>query len=262
LRLYSGSGRVFTWADALTTLTSLQQEQQAEWSPDDLTQRIIASGALDVISPTDETYAFFHQTFQEYLAGVALARRLLAPDAAQREVAWQFAWSRRLYSRWTEIMRLLAPILTQEDAANGPALALRWLRALIGQRETVDGDVGDLGLSLAIATLAEAEGLGDTQTASAESWRELRFEVLRVWVALMSEAVRAKRFPRQRRLKALSDDIGRVVVQLEQNVAPTFEADMQRLIEPLTALLASRDQFVSPQAMEALIPFGAYAPLP
>src|SRR5689334_2435913 len=153
LELYKTKGRTFSLDDLLDRLPIIRQRRHENWITEEMARRIINSGLLDVLAR--ETYSFRHQTFQEYLAAVELAQRLTHQDRSIQEDAWDSAWKRRTYSRWTEVLRLMVGVLYQQPGNKGKLEAQHWLQKLIGQRSTEEGDPGNLGLALALKSLAE-----------------------------------------------------------------------------------------------------------
>lgn len=152
--LHQTKGRTFTNNDLLTFILEIQRKPEAEAA--DLSYRIISSGMVDVVGR--KSYNFRHQTFQEYLTASELAHRLTSQDAELREETWNFAWSKRTYSRWAEVLRLMIGILVLAGSV-GKSLAQRWLQLLMMQRETEDGDPGNLALMLALGSLVEVAEL-------------------------------------------------------------------------------------------------------
>jgi predicted NACHT family NTPase len=73
------------------------------------------SGVLEVVAHT--VYAFRHQTLQEYLAASTLADDL-ASGSIRGENAWELMWSKRTYSRWSEVLRLVVGILVREHGTS------------------------------------------------------------------------------------------------------------------------------------------------
>lgn len=152
LQLYQTRGRNFTIAE----LSALLVTSYPDLPPQERTAmvaRILDSGLLDVVA--HQTYGFKHQMFQEYLTAVALAAKLTSQDETERTIAWQFAWRKHTYSRWGEILRLCVGVLVQEHGETGSQVAARWLHRLADERNTPDGDVGNLCLVLALGSLRE-----------------------------------------------------------------------------------------------------------
>ena len=150
LWLHQNKGRVFTINDLVSFLADSQGilERTA-----DLAERILRSGMMEPVAR--QTFGFRHQTFQEYLAAGELARRLTHQDQTVREENWEQTWSKRTYSRWIEVLRLMVGVLYQQFGNKGKLEAQHWLQQLVGQRLTEEGDPGDLGLALALKSLAE-----------------------------------------------------------------------------------------------------------
>ena len=158
LWLHQSRGRTFSVDDVVTFLLDIQRKSWGDAK--DLINQVISSGVIEVVAR--DTYGFRHQTFQEYLAAVELARGLTSSDPAQHQQTWDLAWSKRTYSRWTEILRLMVGVLIHSPLAGGKNEAQRWLKALIAQRKSKEGDPGNLGLALAIKSLVEV--------SEAEEW--------------------------------------------------------------------------------------------
>ena len=203
LRLYQLKGRIFTRNDLLDVLPEVRKDQQENWDTEEMAARMVTSGMLEVVA--HETYGFRHQTIQEYLAAVELARRLVSQEPATCEQAWNLVWSKRTYSRWTEVLRLLVGILVQEHGKTGAQEAQRWLRALIEQQTIVDGDLGDLGLALALKSLGEvAEVTADWKETGG---MELETEIEAIWVDGLLETFGHNRMMRRERLQALTREV-------------------------------------------------------
>src|SRR5689334_6907639 len=134
LELYKTKGCTFSLDDLLDLLPIIRQRRHENWITEEMARRIVNSGLLDVLAR--ETYSFRHQTFQEYLAAVELARQLTHQDQTVQEKAWEFAWGKRTYSRWTEVLRLMVGVLYQQPGNKGKQEAQHWLQELIGQRST------------------------------------------------------------------------------------------------------------------------------
>src|SRR5579884_4292790 len=199
LQFYQVKGRTFTRPDLLRLLARPRVDLAAAWDPESMGERIIGSGLLDVIS--SETYGFLHQTFQEYLAALALAEGLLSTNS--EATAWELAWSKRTYSRWNEVLRLMVGILAAHEEPGAAEMALRWLRNLAGQHATAEGDPGDLGLILAVRSLAEVAG---------PATRDLATDIVLRWSETLAEAARRGRStlwdnPRSKRLLELAAEI-------------------------------------------------------
>jgi HEAT repeat protein len=199
LQFYQVKGRTFTRADLLQLLMQVRADFTAEWDVESIGERVIGSGLLDVLNY--ETYGFLHQTFQEYLAALALAEQLLCADS--EAAAWELAWSKRTYSRWSEVLRLMVGILAEREEPGAAEMAQRWLRSLAGQRTTAEGDPGDLGLILAVRSLREVAGPAS---------RELATSIVLQWIEALDEAAhRGRRTlwdnPRSKRLLELASEI-------------------------------------------------------
>ncbi len=201
LWLYQSRGRTFNINDVVAFLLD---EQHKSWGDTkELINQFISSGIIEVVARY--TYGFRHQTFEEYLAAVELARRLISSNPKQHQQTWELAWSKRTYSRWTEILRLMVGVLTQAPIAGGTIEAQRWLQALIAQRKSKEGDPGNLGLALAIKSLVEV--------SEAEEWLspnaiEFEQEIIYTWFEELVMAARYQRSTKVEKLRILAYDIG------------------------------------------------------
>ena len=196
--------------------------------------RLLGSGLFDVVAPG--VWRFQHQSLQEVLAARALATRLVGPGW---EEAWDLAWSRRTFSRWTEVLRLMVGVLVQECGAAGQARALRWCEALLRQREQPGGDPGDLGLALALRSVAE---IGDAPGR----WPEEEAAALGRWVEAWIEEVLGEvggleHTGRRQRLGELSRELGRLNLPLsagaEARLREAMESPDHALQDAAVALL-------------------------
>jgi HEAT repeat protein len=152
--LHLSKGRDFSSDDLLAFFIDVEHKHEEEAAG--LSYRIVSSGIMDVVGR--ETYCFRHQSFQEHLTALELARRLTSQNPDVQKNAWNVAWSKRTYSRWTEVLRLMMGALVQLGPS-GRSQAQRWLHSLMQQRETEDGDPGNLGLMLALRSLVEVAEL-------------------------------------------------------------------------------------------------------
>src|SRR5205807_6228731 len=111
-------------------------------------------------------------------AATELARGLTSDDTKVREKALNIAWSKRTFSRWTEVLRLMVGVLTLEYGIKGQTEAIRWLRALIEQRTSPLGDPGNLGLMLAFKSFGEITKWSEWHKAN---MAELEKEIVSLW---------------------------------------------------------------------------------
>ncbi|GCE14543.1 HEAT repeat domain-containing protein [Tengunoibacter tsumagoiensis] len=151
LWLHQNKGRIFSINDLLTFLINVQGKSDQEAAT--FAERIIASGIIEPVAK--EIYGFRHQTFQEYLAAVELANGLVSREEKTRERIRQLIWSKRRYSRWTEILRLMVGALAHYHGSSGWQEAFIWLQSLLDQKDTSEGDIGNVGLLLIISSLVE-----------------------------------------------------------------------------------------------------------
>lgn len=184
LRLFQECGRAFTRTQAIVALAEVTPHLNEEEAEHALRQ-VARAGLIE--APSVGPCSFRHMAFQEYLAGTALADGLTATNGQEREYAWRLAWSKRLYTRWTETLCMMTGALAlpvsraAADAQVGPNEALRWIRVLLAQHETNEGDPGGLGFALAARCLCEfpdgqegandpADMLAQTQRAMLDAW--------------------------------------------------------------------------------------------
>jgi len=243
LWLHQRRGRTFTLDDLIAFL--LDQQRKTWGDTTDLIHRIISSGIIEIVA--HDTYAFRHQTFQEYLAAVELARRLTAPDPTQHQAAWDLAWSKRTYSRWTEILRLMVGVLVQTPGSEGPQIALHWLQSLLAQRHQTDADPGNLGLSLVLKSLTEVSEMEEWTSLQTTKFEE---EIISTWLQDLIAAAQYERTSRLERLNALAYDIG---LLREQAVSSALDF--------LTHALDDHNQYVRSAVVKALGGFGGRLPL-
>jgi GTPase SAR1 family protein len=182
LDLYRTKGRIFTRDTILTLLPAIRRRQDENWQTEEMATRIITSGILDVVA--QETYGFRHQTFQEYLAAVALVRQLTSDDPMTREEGWSFVQSKRMYSRWNEIFQLMVGVLAQDDHGRSIQQCRRWLTALARQHREPEGDPGYQGLQLAMWSLPELVEIG-TSGQKAHEREEIEQEIATSWIEIL-----------------------------------------------------------------------------
>src|SRR5205807_9068740 len=144
------------------------------------------------------------QTFQEYLAAADLAKQLTSQDLRTREEAWNFAWSKHTYSRWTEVLRLMVGVLAQIPGRKSRTETVRWLLQLIKQRSTEEGDPGDLSLVLALKSLVEITEIAERDTLKTA---QLEKEVVSIWIGELLDAARSHRSTRVERFQSLAHDV-------------------------------------------------------
>ncbi len=201
LWLHQEKGRTFTSDDLLSFFTEIQGKSWAEAA--EMTRRVISSGVMEIVAR--DTYAFRHQTFQEYLAAAELAHCLTSRDARIRQEAWNLAWGKRTYSRWVEILRLMVGVLALSKEQRGRDEAQRWLRALIQQHASQEGDPGNLGLILALKSLTEVTEVADWENASTTA---LENNIITMWLYELREASVHERLTTKEYLIRLANDVG------------------------------------------------------
>lgn len=237
LAFYQQNKRIFTREMLLRLLAEIRQRQAENWSTEGVARDFIDSGLLEIVA--EGTYGFWHQTYQEYLAAGELAQWFVSPDATTRKRAWDLAWEKRTYSRWIEVLRLLVGVLIHEHRDEGVQRALSWLHALVNQRSQLEGDIGDLGLTLALHSLSE----GDESRArwKKAEWVQIEKAVAHTWIDALLEATEHEHEARRERLLILAEHIGSfspsVVSMVSQRVERTSRDKNARIRE--TALQIS-----------------------
>ena len=198
LHLYQTKGRNFAVQDVLDFLVAVDVNSTAS-ERYTMVAHVLDSGVLEVVA--SQTYGFKHQMFQEYLVASALASQLCSDDEGEKSAAWTLLWRKRLYSRWTEILRLLVGVLVQEYGAEGRQSALHWFTALANEQKTLTGDVGYLCLLLAISSLREFSLVIDEPLAVLAS------RLLVQWAEELIRAERAERDAYRQRLNSVREHI-------------------------------------------------------
>ncbi len=243
LWLHQRKGRTFSMDDLIAFLLDVQRKSWGDTT--DLVHRIISSGVIEVVAR--DTYSFRHQTFQEYLAAVELARRLTTPDPTQHQEAWDLAWSKRTYSRWTEVLRLMVGVLAQTSGTEGHTIVRRWVRALLAEQQDANGDPGNLGLALALKSL--------TEVSEMEEWAsldltEIEQEIIVTWIKGLIISAQYYNTSRVKRLNALAYDIGLL-----------REPTIALVLRFLTNALSNRSKNVRKEVVNALRTWGERLPL-
>ncbi|GHO88019.1 HEAT repeat domain-containing protein [Dictyobacter formicarum] len=233
-------GRTFTKDDILTFLDKVQRHSWHETY--EITRDLIASGLLDVVA--HETYSFRHQTFQEYLVAVELSNMMISDDAQEQQEGWDLAWSKRMYSRWTEILCMLGECLYQSRRVRSQAMLEKWLLSLLQQRESKEGDIGDLGLVLAIRTLAELSSIIEQPE---NMLIKLEHNVVLLWLKELSNVKNNRLRIRLKKLMILSSEIGAL-----------YHGWTRDVVEQIREYLQSRNGDVVKYAQIALEAFGRY----
>ena len=94
-------------------------------------------------------------------------------------------------------------VLSQQLGNKGKSVALHWLQELFGQRLTEEGDLGDLGLTLALKSLTEMTDEGDWKGTTLG---QLQGNIISIWLDELLEAA-TRRYAKLRRLEALAGDV-------------------------------------------------------
>jgi len=245
LEFYQQKRRTFTRDDLLRLLPTIRERHKENWTTEELARQLINSGIFEVVAK--ETYGWWHQTFLEYLAAAELALAFVSPHVEIQEAFWYLAWDKRKYSRWIEILRLMVGILIYEFRRQGTQKALAWLHALVAQRATSEGDVGDLGLTLAIRSLSE---IGETAHLWEEpGFMELEEAVANTWTQAVLEAADRGHEVRQARLLYVAEEIGHFNPSVVQAVA-----------NQLMASITGKNARIRKVIIQALGRLGRYAP--
>lgn len=228
LTLFQRHGRTFSREAALEALALAGEPHAASEAA--LWQ---ASRAGLIEAPHAGPCYFRHLTLQEYLVGEALADGLTDGLTGETRAAiWDLAWSKRLYSRWTETLRLMAgalalPARNAGDAEDvGARVALRWISALVAQRASAEGDPGALGFALALSCLSElpdilpdGAALLALQRDLLDAWRiEINRKLAGYWDALTSRA------------EQVAPDIGALPAELVAPLVDELMAEQQEII--------------------------------
>lgn len=195
-------GRTFTLHDVFTFLEDIKGLTWTE--TESIAKKITTSGVLDFVAR--QTYGFRHQTFQEYLAAAELAHLLTSPDEKRRESALALAWSKRTYSRWTEILCLMVGILVLEHEKDGIRIATFWLQKLAAQNTQQEGDPGNLGLALMLKSMREITSVDEEIWGKAEV-RGLEQDMITFWLHDLLETAHSNHETRGKRLRDLASDI-------------------------------------------------------
>ncbi|UQA63122.1 HEAT repeat domain-containing protein [Polyangium aurulentum] len=244
LELFRRGGRTFPREALREAIEGLPAHARATLAgPQQLEHQVRGSGLLE---SAGEAYRFGHQTLHEYLVAAALAGDLVAGgEAAQR--AWDLAWAKRSFSRWSEPLRLMVGVLVHELGDAGAQKALAWLGALAAQRDSAQGDPGDLALGLAVRSLAEVG-------APPASWPEQDLAPIEALLDAWTERALDRRHR--------NDAASTLVEALAAEVARLGLPVRQRVIEPLArALTSDPDARRREAAANALVKLGAEAPL-
>ena len=274
LWLHQTRGRIFSMEDLLSFLMDIQRKSWKETA--DLAHRIVTSGVMEIVA--SNTYAFRHQTFQEYLSAIALARNLASQDPIAHEKARNLAWSKRTYSRWTEVLQLMVGALMQLNGGRGRSEAMRWLHTLGEQRNTLEGDPGNLGLALALRSLVEITEIPERGTVDTAKVEE---SIVLAWIDELFGAAKRYRDTKMERLITLAYDVrqlhgngvDRALMQLVnaindhdtnvQNVTMRVLCALKERVpsDPLIAALYSQDKYVRRIAIRVLRVQEAIMPL-
>jgi HEAT repeat protein len=181
-----------------------------EYSPslkgnEGLAHDLLHSGLLEVVA--EDTYGYWHSTYQEYFAALELAKRLTSDDWTLREHTQQLIDKQRTKGQWIEILRLLVGVLLDQHGKGGAQQALDWLHTLVDPyTQPGEHDPGNLGLELAVQSLGEI-GAVPTRWNDRE-WRQLEDAAAQAWVQALLEAGDHQREGRQERLVNLAEEIG------------------------------------------------------
>jgi HEAT repeat protein len=200
LDLYLEHGIIFTIDDLLEIVL---EERYVISNTVEIINSIKRSGMLQVVAK--ETYGFWHQTFQEYLVAVALARQLMSSDQKLQEKTYDLVWQKHIYGQWAEVLRLMIGVLAQEHGEGGMHKAQVWLAKLAHQQSMPSGDPGNRGLGLALKSLNEVpESMISKWQKS--GGRKLEREILTAWVDRLLDAVQNRSQTEQIQLVAFASE--------------------------------------------------------
>jgi HEAT repeat protein len=247
LEVYQSKGRMCTLRDLIDILPRIRESLRETWNTEEMAQNLIASGILEVIA--HKTYSFLHQTFQEYLVAVELAQGIVTLDPAVQEKTKDFAWSKRTYSRWTEILCLLSGVLVYEHEKKGIQAVQYWLQRLAGQGTQEGGDPGNLGLVLTIKSLREITAIHIDLSKDAQV-RNLERDIIALWLRDLIETAKTNHETKEKRLRDLASDI-----------ALLHPTTLKWTIEQLTQLLLDENRGIRWTAVETLGLLGASVPI-
>ncbi|MHB8597179.1 MAG: HEAT repeat domain-containing protein [Ktedonobacteraceae bacterium] len=244
LALFLKKQRTITYE---TLLDTLAEHSSSLKDSEELARDLVHAGLLEVVA--EDTYGYWHYTYQEYFAAVALAKRLVSDDHTMREQTQQLIGEKRFEGQWLEVLRLLIGILLDKHDKQAEQIALEWLHRLIKPYTEPGGDdPGNLGLTLAIQSLGE-RGEASTRWNTME-WRHIEDVTAPAWVNALLDAATYKHEVRQERLVSIVDEIG--------HFSPPVVKSVQ---QQLTAMLLHQPAHTRAAIIRALGKFGKDAPM-
>jgi HEAT repeat protein/transcriptional regulator with XRE-family HTH domain len=242
LELYLRHQRTITREALLRLLAEIRTRQAENWNTEELARDIINSGIMETVAKA--TYGYWHSSFHEYFAAVELAVSLARREAER----WELIRKKHTYSRWTEVLRLTVGVLVNEYHHEGIDVALDWLRELAEQRESPEGDPGDLGLALVLTSLGE---VGDRAALWTNSrWVQLEEAVANTWTQALLDASLYQQVVRQKRLLNMAQDL--------RHLSPSA---ISLVVDQLAADTFSRKRCTYAAALQAFGRLGRHAPI-
>lgn len=213
-----------------------------------LARDLLHSGLLEVVA--ENTYGYWHSTYQEYFAALELAERLTSDDRTLREETQQLISENRMKGQWIEILRLLVGVLLGQPGQEAERRALEWLHTLVDSytQPGEPDDPGYLGLELAVQSLGEI-GAVSTRRKDGE-WRQLEDAAAQAWVQALLDAADHKREGRQERQVNIAENIGHFGLSV-----------VRRVKQQLTAALTHKPAQTRAAALRALGKLGKDVPM-
>ncbi len=214
---------------------------------EELAADLIHSGLLEIVA--EDTYGYWHNTYQEYFAAAELAKRLTDGARITREQTQELIARKRTDGQWVEILRLMVGILVDKNDENAARIALAWLHQLIELHTKPGGDdAGNLGLALVVQSLGE-RGEMPVRWQRAE-WKRLEEDAAQAWVQALLDAADRKREAQQERLINVADDIG--------HFTPSV---VERVVQQLTVSLSRQPARIRAAVMQVLGKLGVHVPM-
>lgn len=275
LKFFLRDRRTVTYEKLLDLLAGYTHSLEAN---EGLARDLLHSGLLEVVA--ENTYGYWHSTYQEFFAALELAERLTSDERSLREHTQQLISEKRTKGQWIEILRLLVGILVGQPKKEAEQRALEWLHTLVDPYTQPDEphDPGNLGLVLAVQSLGEVGAVSARRNDG--EWRQLEDAAAQAWVQAFLEAADHKREGRQERLVEVAEDIGhfglpfvrrvkqQLTAALTHHPAQTRVAALRALgklgkdvpMDLLIEALGDRHSSVREAAVHALVDLGENAP--
>ena len=202
LKFFLTERRTITYG---TLLDMLDEYSPSLEGNEGLARDLLHSGLLEVVA--EDTYGYWHATYQEYFAALELAKRLTSDDRPLREQTQQLIDEKRTKGQWIEILRLLIGVLIDQHEKEGAKRALDWLHTLLDPyTKPGEHDPGNLGLALAVQSLGE---IGAVSMRWNDADRlQLEATAAQAWVQALLAAADNKREVRQEQLIKVAGEVG------------------------------------------------------